>query len=173
METRPGRRRYPRLRLRPECRDSAREPVATSAARRRPCSTQWRATEGSRDLRPPFPTEAGLLVEAHRDQQRRDAGERAIHPGRGSPVAFAEIGSGQRERHQDHQPQRLGPEARAIAEVPMGTTLRDIIYGIGGGGPSARPHAHVRSGRRAVQRRLPAVDAGHAYRARGCCTSPA
>ena len=82
-------------------------------------------------LRPPFPTEAGLWSKPTVINNAETLASVPFILAEGAS-SFAEIGtdnaSGTKIISLSGSVQRPG-----IAEVPMGTTLRDIIYGIGGG----------------------------------------
>ena len=94
--------------------------------------------------RPPYPTESGPVGQADRHQQRRDLRQRpGRHPGRARLVR--PIGTAKSK----------GTKVFALAgkvsntglvEVPMGTTLREVVYDIGGGIPDGKKFKAVQTG---------------------------
>jgi bidirectional [NiFe] hydrogenase diaphorase subunit len=93
--------------------------------------------------RPPYPAERAV-GQADADQQRRDLRQRRAHPrngARGSPPSARRSPRAPRS-----SPWPAASCNTGLIEVPMGITLRDIIYDIGGGIPTARPFKAVQTG---------------------------
>ena len=87
---------------------------------------------GEPRTKPPFPAASRPVGQAHHRQQRRDAGQRARdHDARGRLVqqpSAPQTSKGTKVFALAGQINNVG-----LVEVPMGTTLREIIYDIGGG----------------------------------------
>ena len=115
--------------------------------------TSIEGTRGEPRPRPPFPAVKGLFEQADHSQQRGDLCQRAAdHPQRlrsGSPPWAPSKSKGTKVFALGGKINNTG-----LVEVPMGTTLREIIYDIGGGMPQ-RQKVQGRADRRSF-RRLPA-----------------
>ena len=82
--------------------------------------------------------------QAHRDQQRHLAGHGAHHPGQGRGL-LPRLWRGPLARH-PALPTGRQPQARRAGGKGLGLTLRDLLYGFGGGSASGRPLRAVQVG---------------------------
>ena len=95
----------------------------------------FESIEGKRGfprVKPPFPTTARAVRQAHRHQQRRDPGQRALYPHRRGRRHTASIGT-----EKSPGPKLFclsGDVARpGLYEVPFGVTLRHLLEDLAGG----------------------------------------
>ena len=95
-------------------------------------------------LRPPFPTEAGLLSRPTVINNPETLASVPFIMANGAP-AFAEIGD---EKSNGTKVISLSGSVRrpGVVEVPMGATLRQIIYDVGGGPPEGHPLSAIAVG---------------------------
>ena len=93
--------------------------------------------------RPPYPADSGPVGQPHADQQRRDLRQHRRPSSATGGDWFAGDRHGEEQGHQGLRAGRARSHNTGLIEVPMGITLREIVFDIGGGIP----------GRRAVQGR--------------------
>ena len=102
----------------------------------------------ARHARPKPPcrmTEQGLFGHAHEHQQRRDVRQ---HPAHHQPRAAPPSRESGTEGSKGTKIFALAGQVKntGLVEVPMGATIRDIVYGVGGGMPRDREFKAVQMG---------------------------
>ena len=92
--------------------------------------------EGKRGMprvKPPRTVEHGLLGEAHGAQQRGDLRQRAHDHSASGADWYRGIGTPRTAPAPRRSPLPATCDNTGLIEVPMGTTLREIIFDVGGG----------------------------------------
>ena len=135
---------HPRLGLRLRHRDPARRRAPSSAARRRPCSSPSRASAACPMPKPPFPAVQGLWKKPTVINNVETFANVAVIMTKGAEW-FAKIGT---EKSKGTKTFALTGKINnsGLVEVPMGTTLREIIYDIGGGIKGGKKFKGVQTG---------------------------
>jgi NADH:ubiquinone oxidoreductase subunit F (NADH-binding)/(2Fe-2S) ferredoxin len=103
--------------------------------------------EGKRGMprpRPPFPAVSGPVRHAHGHQQRRDAGLRSRPDGNGRRC-FAAVGTAKSKGTKVFALSGM-VNRTGLVEVPMGTTIREIVFAVGGGIPNGKKCKAVQIG---------------------------
>ena len=162
MEYPAGRQaRHPRPRAGPEARparagtSSARSSTSTSTSSRAPGAFVSRRGDvpdgldrGAPGHSPPaaaVPRPGRAVGQADQHQQRRDLGQRPLDPQAGAPNGSPRSG---RTRARGRRSSRSSARSTTpgLVEVPMGITLREIIYDIGGGIKDGKAFKAVQTG---------------------------
>ena len=95
--------------------------------------------------RPPFPAVKGLFGKPTIVNNVETLRLRSVHPARTALMAFAKYGT---EKSKGTKVFALGGKINnaGLVEIPMGTTLRELIYDIGGGIPGGKKFKAIQTG---------------------------
>ena len=107
--------------------------------------TSIEGNRGEPRPRPPFPAVKGLFGQPHYHEQRRDLRQRLRRSSSRAPTGSASMGT---EKSKGTKVFALGGKINntGLVEVPMGTTLREIIEEIGGGIPNGKKFKAAQTG---------------------------
>ena len=100
---------------------------------------------GQPRIRPPYPTESGLWGKPtviNNVETFANVPAVIIY----GADWFSRIGTAAERRHQGLRPGRQGARTPGLVEVPMGTTLREVVYEIGGGVAGGKQLKAVQTG---------------------------